>query len=156
MQCQSFGTCPVKNAFFELEKSNKCFSLIIISTSRTCNFFQFLLSIINHYHINGLRLFCDSFEWFCLQRSSDAKYVFLSCSRGIIVVLVYCFQIWNKKEHSLITRVISSHMGPMYIDASCISRGLVSCLGFMAHQSFLVIQRQIHFYENSSISNNSV
>ena len=47
--------------------------------------------------------------------------IFLSCprycDRGLIVVRVYYFQIWNKKEHTIIiNRVISSHMGPMYID----------------------------------------
>ena len=31
------------------------------------SFFKFLVSEINHYHINGLHLFWDSFEWFCLQ-----------------------------------------------------------------------------------------
>ena len=65
---------------------------------------------------DGLHLFWDSFEWFCLQISSEAKYVFLSrpryCDRGLIVVIVYHFQIWNKKKHSLIiSRVISCHMG---------------------------------------------
>ena len=28
------------------------------------SFFEFLLSVINHYHINGLHLFWDSLEWF--------------------------------------------------------------------------------------------
>ena len=37
-------------------------------------FFEFLVSVIKHYYINGLHLFWDSFEWFCLQISSDAKY----------------------------------------------------------------------------------
>ena len=64
------------------------------------SFFEFLVSIINHYHINGLHLFRDSFEWFFLQISSDAKYFFLSCPRlcdqGLIVVIIYYFQIWNK------------------------------------------------------------
>ena len=36
--------------------------------------FEFLVSEINHYHINVLHLFCDSLECFCLQLSSDAKY----------------------------------------------------------------------------------
>ena len=36
-------------------------------------FFKFLVSVINYYYINGLHLFWDSFEWFCLQISSDAK-----------------------------------------------------------------------------------
>ena len=47
--------------------------------------------------------------------------IFLCCPRnrdqGVIVVIVYCFQIWNKKEHNIIiSRIISSHMGSMYIE----------------------------------------
>ena len=35
-----------------------------------------------------------------------------------IAVIVYYFQIWNKKkEHNIIiSRVMNSHMGPMYIE----------------------------------------
>ena len=41
----------------------------------------------------------------------------MHCDRGLIVVIVYYFQIWNKKDHNIIiSRVISSHMGPMYIE----------------------------------------
>ena len=47
------------------------------------SFFEFLLSVIN-YHINGLQLFWDSFEWFCLQKSSDAKY-FSFLVQGIVI-----------------------------------------------------------------------
>ena len=71
------------------------FLIVIISASRTCNFFffEFLVSVINHYHINGLHLFWDSFEWFCLQISSNTKYFFLfcprHCDRGLIVVIIY-------------------------------------------------------------------
>ena len=36
-------------------------------------FFGFLVSVINHYHTNELHLFCDSFEWFCLEISNDVK-----------------------------------------------------------------------------------
>ena len=60
-------------------------------------------------------------EWFCLQISSDTKYFVLfgprHCQQGLIVVIVYYFQIWNKKEHnSIYSRVISSYMGPMNIE----------------------------------------
>ena len=72
-------------------------------------------------YINGLHLFWDSFEWFCLQISNDAKYFFLPCprhcNRWSIVAIVYYFQIWNKKEHNIISsRLISSQMGPLYIE----------------------------------------
>ena len=65
--------------------------------------------------------FCrHSFKWFSFQRSSDANYIFLSCprhcDRGLIVVIVYYFQIWNRKEYNIIiSRVISSHMGPIIL-----------------------------------------
>ena len=77
--------------------------------------------VINHYHINGLHLFWDSFEWFSLQINCDAKYFFLLSKafglRIIIVVTAYYFQIWNKKEHNIIScRLISSHTDPMYIE----------------------------------------
>ena len=67
---------------------------------------------------------------FYLQISSDAKYFFLSCPRycdwGLIVAIVYYFQIWNRKEHIIIiissssSRVINSHMCSMYIETPCI------------------------------------
>ena len=63
--------------------------------------FEFHVSVINPYHINGLHLFWDNYKWFCLLISSDAKCFFFSspkhCDRVLIVVIVYYFQIWNKK-----------------------------------------------------------
>ena len=47
-------------------------------------FFGFLVSVINRYHINGLHLFWDSLEWFCLQISSDTKY-FLTIIQGSVI-----------------------------------------------------------------------
>ena len=40
------------------------------------------------------------------------------CDRGLMVVIVYYFQIWSQKEQNIIiiSRVISSHMGSMYIE----------------------------------------
>ena len=74
-QWLSFGTCPVKNASFELETSNECFfNCCYINFQDTQSFFEFLVSVTNHFHINGLHLFWDSFEWFCFQISSDANY----------------------------------------------------------------------------------
>ena len=101
-----------------LEISNQCFfNCYYISFQDMQSFFEFLVSVINHYHINRLHLFWDSFQWFCLQISRDTKY-FLSCPRHcdqrLIVVIVYYFQIWNKNEHIISNRVISSHVGPMF------------------------------------------
>ena len=69
-------------------------------------------------YINRLLLFWDSFEWFCLQISSDAKYCCLSCTwhcdRGLIFAIEYYLQIWNKKIYKIfISWVISSHMDPI-------------------------------------------
>ena len=81
---------------------------------------KFVYPIINLaflWIINKVKLpakFClHSFEWICFQINSDGKYFFFSCPKncdqGLIVVIVYYFQIW-------LSRVISSHMGPMYIE----------------------------------------
>ena len=53
--------------------------------------------------------------------SCETKYFFLSyprhCDQELIVVIVYYFLIWNKKElNIIISRVINSHMSPMYED----------------------------------------
>ena len=83
--------------------------------------FLFLDSEINHFHIHWIHLFLVSFEWFCFQISSDAKYFCLSgpghFSRELIVAIVYNFQTWNKKEHNIIIRwVTSNHMDTMYVE----------------------------------------
>ena len=76
---------------------------------------------MNLYYINWLHLFWDSFEWICLQIKSEANN-FSSLVQDIviddwIVIVVYYFQIWKTKENNIfISRVISSHMGPMYIE----------------------------------------
>ena len=106
-------------------KINKFLLIVIILLYYICfydieSFFEFLVSVINQYHINWLHLFWDSFEWFCLQIRSDIKYpppCPRHCDQELIVVIVYCFQIRNKKEHSIIIyRVISSYTGLIYID----------------------------------------
>ena len=84
------------------------------------SFFEFLVSVINYFYINGLNLFWNSFEWFLSSNKLWREIFFLSCPRhcdqGLIVVIVYNFQIWNKKEHNIIiSRIMSGHMGPMYI-----------------------------------------
>ena len=85
---------PVKKCILWDRDIKSMFLLIvIISVSRKCN----LLGVS------------------CLQISSDAKIFFIfypwHCDQGFIVVIVYYFQIWNKKEPNIICcRVISSHM----------------------------------------------
>ena len=110
---------PVKNASVKLETSNECFfNCYDINFQEMQYFLVFLVSVINHYHINRLHLFWNSFQWFSLEISSI---FFFSCPRhcdqGFIVVIVYYFHIWNKKEHNIIIcRVINSHMVTMYIE----------------------------------------
>ena len=116
-----WNTSSKKNVSSGQETWNQCFLIIIILASGTSNP---ILSFL-YYHINGLHLLWDSLEWFCLKISSDSKYFFLSspihCDQVLIVVIEYYFQIWNKKEHNIIiSRVISSHMGPMYIETPSI------------------------------------
>ena len=94
------------------------FLLLLYQLPGHAIFFEFLVSVINPYHINGLHLFWNSFEWFCLYISRDPKYFssLVQCIL-IIVVIIHYFQIWSKKEHDIIiSRVISRHMGPVYID----------------------------------------
>ena len=122
VQWWSFRTRPVKNAPLELESLDPCFFYCYyISFQDMQSFFEFLVSVINNYHINRLHLFGDRFEWFCLQISSDTKYFFFSCPRhcdqSLIVVIVYYFQNFNKKEHNIIIRrAIKSQIGPIYIE----------------------------------------
>ena len=68
-----------------------------------------------------LHQFCENFEWLDLQISRGTKYFFFSGPNqwdwGLIVVIVYYFEIWNIKQNSVsISRVISSHIGPMNIE----------------------------------------
>ena len=71
-----------------------------------------------------MNLLWDDFEWFCFQISNDTKYFFSRPrhgDQGLIVGVVFYLQIWNKKQHIIISRVISGHMGPMYIETSSLS-----------------------------------
>ena len=72
------------------------------------------------------KFWLHSFEWFCLQVRNDTKCISLSytrhCDQALIVVRVFYFLIWNKKEHNIIiSSVISSHMSSMYIEMPYIS-----------------------------------
>ena len=41
--------------------------------------------------------------------------------RGLIIVIVYYFQIWNEKGYNIIiSSVISNYMGPIYIETSSV------------------------------------
>ena len=49
------------------------------------------------------------------------------CDWGLIVVMIYYFQIWNKQEHIIIiSKVISSHMGLMYSETPHIRKDINS------------------------------
>ena len=117
VQWRSFVTLPVKYILLSKKHQiNVVFDGYKYQLPGYAIFCWFFVSVINRYHINGLHLFWGSFEWFYLQIISDAKYLFLSCRRrgdqGLIVITVYYFQIWLKKEHNII---ISSHLGYIYI-----------------------------------------
>ena len=83
--------------------------------------FEFLVSVINHYYINGVLLIWDSFEWFCLQIRSDTKY-FPLLSKALWSRINSCYMVFLnlKQKHDIIIRVISSHMVPMYIKTTYI------------------------------------
>ena len=89
------------------------------------SFFKFLVTVINHYPSNGLHLFWDSFEQSSLQ-ISDAK-CFRLLSKALWLRINSCYSILfsnlkqNKKKYIIISRVISSHMGPMYIETLYVS-----------------------------------
>ena len=68
------------------------------------------------------KLCLHSFEWFCLEMNK-AKY-FFSLVQGIVSKINCCniilfFKYGIKKEHIIISRVICSHMGPLYIETPC-------------------------------------
>ena len=69
------------------------FNCSYISFQDMQSFYEFLESVINHYIIDGLHLFWDSFEWYFSPNKLWRKIFFLSCSRhcdwGLIVVMVY-------------------------------------------------------------------
>ena len=120
-------SCKKKNAY-NFGLFCFVFLIVIISASRTCNFFFFLVS--------GLSYKSLSYWWVApvlghLETNhSKLSILFVSCSshydRGLIVVIVYYFQIWNLKEHIIISsRVINSPMGPIYIKTSFISNKML-------------------------------
>ena len=102
-----------KNGSFELEISRQGFFLIvIISASRT--YYLFFVSCLSNKSLYQWFVLFREFEWFCLQINCDPNN-FLSRPRhrdpGLVVVVVYYIQIWNKLEHNN----ISSHTSLIYI-----------------------------------------
>ena len=74
----------------------------------------------------------------------------LSCPRpfdqGLIIVIVYYFQICNKKKKHkiIINRVISSLMGPLYIETSVVT---LSCNYLLKNCIYIYIY--IYSFEDS-------
>ena len=82
----------------------------ILSTQR------YILGVIVKFNLS-VEFFLHSFEWFCLQINSDINYFCVFSNALWLRITVYCSQIWNRKEHNLLSsRVISSQMGPTYTD----------------------------------------
>ena len=104
----------VRTSYSQLHARSRIFYLLVEVVYWPCGL-KFVYTTINFAFLGiivkvklSAKFFLHSFEWFCLQISSDTKY---------LVVIVYYFQIRNKKEHYIIiSRVISSHLGPMYIE----------------------------------------
>ena len=69
----------------------------------------------------------------------------MHCDRGLIVVFVYYFKTWNKKDNIYISRVMSSHMGPIYIETSniIISRVLSSHIGLMYIEKLYITSSRV-------------
>ena len=82
---------------------NVYFNCYCISFHEIQSFFEFLVSVINHYYINSLHLFWDSFEWFC----RDAKYFFPFLSKALWSRINSCYGILFSKstENDIDTRL---------------------------------------------------
>ena len=126
----SFGICPVKNASYELETSNQCccfFNCYYISFQDTQSyFFEFLVSVINHFHINGSRLFCDSFEWILSLYKYLRKIFFSFLSKVLRSRINCCYKILfsnlKQKDHDIIISwVLNIHMILLYIETPYIN-----------------------------------
>ena len=109
-----------KNASFELDIKSMLF-LIVISFSRTWNLYWF--SCLS-YKSSSYWSVASILRQFCMILSPNKFWLhifFLTCPRhcdqGLLIVIICYFQIWNKKEISIIiNRVISSHMASMYLE----------------------------------------
>ena len=98
-QWWSFGTRPVKNyILWAWNTKSMVFYCYYISFQKHAIFFEFLVSVINHCHINVLHLFWDSFQWLCFQ-ISDAKYFsLLSKALWLRINSCYCILFSNLKQ----------------------------------------------------------
>ena len=87
---------------------------------------QSFLNFLSQWQIIIILIGCIYFETvsndFCPPKSNDGKYFFCSClkhwDQGLIIIIVYyCIILYTKKEQNIIiSRVISSHMGPIYTE----------------------------------------
>ena len=84
-------------------------------------------------------IYSESLQWFCFQISSNAKYFFLSCPRNwdlrLIVVIVYYFKIWNKKNTLLLLllELLAVTRDP------CILKHPILFLASFSHQYYLLV-----------------
>ena len=98
-------------------KSMCFFFIVIISSSNLFgNFFLFLVSIINHYLINRLHLFWDSFEWFCLQISHHHHHVVLVARISLTLSRLFS-RSFIASGRSSGQHPVSSHSCWMYVRA---------------------------------------
>ena len=70
-----------KIAFFKLETTNQRFFNCYYISFQNMQSFEFLVSVINDYHIHGLHLFWDNFDWFLSPNKSWGRIFSLSFRR---------------------------------------------------------------------------
>ena len=83
--------------------------------------------------------------------SSVAKYIFSCprhCDQGLIVI-VYYFQIWNKRTQD-ISSLISSYIGPMYIETHCIIQS-IHWFFYTCIYTLCILIRKANFYLSSKV-----
>ena len=109
-----------KNASFEPGTLNQCcyfFNCHYISFQDMQSFFEFLVSVINHYHINCIN-FVTILKDFVVQ-------IFPLISKALWSKINNCYSILlsnlTQKKHIIISRFISNHMDPMYIETPRLS-----------------------------------
>ena len=115
------------------------------------SFFEFLVSAINHYHINGLHVFWISFEWFCLQINTDTKY----CSfliKDIVIEVIYkalCFDVAQGRMNGAPneTRLwlrLNSCYSILFSNLKQKEHNIIICSGFSCHMDPMYIESHIY------------
>ena len=79
-------------------KSNQIFfNLLLYQLPGHAIFFELVFSVIDYFNINGLHIFWESFEWFCLQICRGTKYIFPLLSKALGSRINSCFVIFAEE-----------------------------------------------------------